>query len=69
MAGPIALDVIVNGIKLMELCPVPPLQVIAKTLISIWEAVKLVGVRLTFNIYIYLLLSQLPRYFLILFVR
>ena len=30
----------------MELCPVPALQAIAKTLISIWEAVQLVGVRL-----------------------
>ena len=47
MAGPIALDAIVTGIKLMELCPIPALQAIAKTLISIWEAVQLVGVRLT----------------------
>jgi hypothetical protein len=46
-SGPIALDAIVTGIKLMELYPIPALQAIAKTLISIWEAVQLVGVRLT----------------------
>lgn len=31
----------------MELCPISALQGIAKTLISIWEAVQLVGVRPT----------------------
>lgn len=46
MAGPIALEAIVSGIELMELCPLPALQSIARTLINIWQAVELVGVRL-----------------------
>ena len=64
MAGPIALEAIVTGIDLMELCPIPALQAIAKTLISIWEAVKLVGVRLVhypFIIMMLLFFAQMNR--------
>ena len=64
MAGPIALDAIVTGIKLMELCPIPALQVIAKTLINIWDAVQLVGVRLApilFSIITMLFFRQMNR--------
>ena len=42
-----------TGIKLMELCPISALQGIAKTLISIWEAVQLVGVRLASDTFTY----------------
>jgi len=58
----------VSGIELMELCPIPALHVIAQTLISIWKAVKLVGVRLdpytiptSFIIMILLLFRQMNR--------
>jgi hypothetical protein len=50
-----ALEAIVTGIELMELCPVPALQAIANTLISIWEAVKLVGVRVWPLIYSFII--------------
>lgn len=46
MVGPIALEAVLTGMELMELCPIPALHVIAQTLISIWKAVELVGVRL-----------------------